>query len=80
MGKNALADDAAKAAIALLEKFPASRQLASAYRIQAHLRMLDREHAEAVRVATLAADIARELGDVETLANAEMVIGSALLT
>lgn len=78
-GLNQAAEEASAQAVSLLEALPASRALASAYRIQAHLRMLNRDRDAAVAVGTKAIDLARCFGDRETEAAAQMVVGAAML-
>ena len=78
-GRNAAADETSRRAIEVLEALPPSRQLANAYRVQAHLRMLDRDCAVAVRLGRKAIELAGRFHDDITIAAAENVIGSALL-
>ncbi|HTE36360.1 MAG TPA: AAA family ATPase, partial [Reyranella sp.] len=78
-GRNAAADETSRQAIEVLEKLPPSRQLANAFRVQAHLRMLDRDCAVAVRLGKTAIGLASCFDDDVTIAAAENVIGSALL-
>ena len=78
-GRNAAADETNRRAIEVLESLPPSRQLANAYRVQAHLRLLDCDKALAVRLGKKAIELARRFDDVATIAATENVIGSALL-
>jgi tetratricopeptide (TPR) repeat protein len=78
-GQNAEADEASLQAIRVLERLPPSKELANAYRVQAHLRMLDRERAAAVRWGRKAIALATTLDDAETIAGAELVVGAAIL-
>lgn len=78
-GQNQAAEEAAAQAVSLLEREPPSRALASAYRIQAHLRMLDRDRDAAVAIGTKAIEIARRFEDRETVAAAQLVVGAAML-
>jgi ATP/maltotriose-dependent transcriptional regulator MalT len=78
-GRNAAAEESSRRAIELLESLPPTRQLAAAYRIQAHLRMLDRDHQLAVRFGRKAIELATRFQDDATLAAAELVVGSAML-
>jgi DNA-binding CsgD family transcriptional regulator/tetratricopeptide (TPR) repeat protein len=78
-GRNAAADETSRRAIEVLEGLSASRQLANAYRVQAHLRLLDRDIAVAVRLGRKAIELARRFQDDATIAATENVIGSALL-
>jgi DNA-binding CsgD family transcriptional regulator/tetratricopeptide (TPR) repeat protein len=67
-GREAVA--ASEAAIALLEPLGPSAELAAAYSSLASLRMVNYEHAEAIRLAHQAAAIAGPLGDTEVLSDA----------
>jgi DNA-binding CsgD family transcriptional regulator/tetratricopeptide (TPR) repeat protein len=78
-GRNAEAEAASRQAIALLARLPPGPALARAYRIQAHLRMLNRDRAEAVRWGRKAIALAEQLGDEETRIAAYNVVGSAML-
>lgn len=78
-GRNAEAEDASRRAIEALEAMQETPQLAAAYRIQAHLRMLDRDREPAVRWGRRAIDLAERFEDTRTIAAAEMVVGAALL-
>jgi DNA-binding CsgD family transcriptional regulator/tetratricopeptide (TPR) repeat protein len=78
-GRNAAADETCRQAIAVLAAEPPSRQLANAYRIQAHLMMLDRDCAGAIARGRQAIALAERLDDGATVAAAENVIGTALL-
>jgi len=78
-GRNAAADETSRQAIEVLEALPPSRQLANAYRVQAHLRMLDRDCTVAVRLGRKAIELAGRFHDEVTIAATENVIGSALL-
>lgn len=78
-GRNAEAEATSLRAIEVLERLAPSRQLANAYRIQAHLTMLDRDCPVAVRLGHQAIALAQRFDDKVTVAAAENVIGSALL-
>lgn len=78
-GRNAAADDTCRQAIAVLTAEPPSRQLANAYRIQAHLMMLDRDCSGAIALGRQAIALAERFDDTATVAAAENVIGTALL-
>lgn len=78
-GQNAAAEAASLAAIEVLRAMSPTRQLAVAYRVQAHLRMLDRDRPVAVRLGRKAIDLATRFQDVATIAGAELVVGSAML-
>ena len=77
--ENTAAEDACRQAIAILETLPPSRELANALRVKAHLRMLDRDRAEAESWGERAIRLARELGDDRIRAETEMVVGTARL-
>jgi DNA-binding CsgD family transcriptional regulator len=78
-GQNAAAEDTSRRAIEVLETMPPTRQLAEAYRIHAHLRMLNREGPVAVRWGRKAIALATRFQDDATIAAAENVVGSAML-
>ena len=78
-GRNAEAEEASRRAIAVLRSLPAGSSLARAYRVQAHLRMLNRDRAEAVRWGRKAVALAERVRDRETLIAAYSVIGAATL-
>ncbi|MGO4129047.1 helix-turn-helix transcriptional regulator [Inquilinus sp. YAF38] len=78
-GRNAAAEEASRRAIETLEAMPPTRQLADAYRIQAHLRMLHRDRRPAVRWGRKAIALATRLDDDAIVAAAENVVGSAML-
>ena len=78
-GRNAEAEAASRRAIALLRPLPPGPRLARAYRIQAHLRMLNRDRAEAVRWGRKAIALGARIGDRETVIGAHNVMGAAML-
>lgn len=78
-GQNAEANECCNRAVRLLEASGQSRELASALRMRAHLRMLDRDKAAAISSGRKAIAMAEAIGDLETLASAHMVVGSAML-
>ena len=78
-GDNAGAETAVRMAIAVLHPLGRTRALANAYRMQAHLAMLDRDCQRAEEIGRLAIAMAIELDDEEILAAAEMVVGTARL-
>ena len=78
-GDNCAADEAVEAAIALLEPLGPTAELATAYRTQAHLCMLDRDRDRAVALGSKAIAMAADLGNVAIEAAANMVVGTALL-
>jgi len=78
-GRNAEADQTSRRAIEVLQELGPSPQLANAYRVQAHLRMLDCDKAVAVRLGKQAIELAKRFNDTVTITAAENVIGSALL-
>lgn len=78
-GQNQAAEEASRQSIEALESLAPSRALAEAYRIQAHLRMLNRERAPAIAWGQKAIALASSLGDSATCAAAQMVVGSAIL-
>lgn len=78
-GDRLRAEKAAARAIAVLERCPPGQQLAMAYSTQAQLDMLGHELSRAVERAHQALELARRLGDPETITHALTNIGSALL-
>jgi DNA-binding CsgD family transcriptional regulator/tetratricopeptide (TPR) repeat protein len=76
---NAAAEQAIEQAIAVLEALTPTRQLASAYRVKAHLRMLDRDRDAAVKWGRKAIVLATRFQDPAIVAGAEMVVGTAIL-
>jgi DNA-binding CsgD family transcriptional regulator/tetratricopeptide (TPR) repeat protein len=78
-GLNAEADACSLRAIAILERLGPSRELAAALRMQAHLRMLNRDKGSAMAWGRKAIAMAEALGDQETLASAHLAVGAAML-
>ena len=78
-GENAAADAAVEEAVALLEPLGPSLELAEAYRVKAHLHMLDRDREQAARIGQKAIALASKFGDDRILAASEMVVGAAML-
>ncbi len=78
-GQNAAAEEASRQAIEVLEAMQPTRQLAAACRMQAHLRMLDRDRSPAVHWGKKAIELATRFDDQATIAAAEMVVGAAML-
>ena len=77
--RNADADAASRRAVELLEEFPESVQLASAYRVEAQLRMLNRDIAESARWGAKAIEVARKFDNREVLAAAYGTLGTAVM-
>lgn len=77
--RNADADAASRRAIALLETQPASPARARAYRVEAQLRMLNRDVAEGAAWARKAIEMATGFGDRHLLAAGYGTLGSALI-
>jgi DNA-binding CsgD family transcriptional regulator len=77
--RNAEADAASLQAIALLEALPPGPDLARAWRVEAQLRMLNRDCPEAVGWADKAIALATRLGEREILAEATGTLGTAML-
>jgi DNA-binding CsgD family transcriptional regulator len=77
--RNGEADAASRQAIALLERLPAGTELAGAYRVEAQLRMLNRDCQQAVAWATRAIGLAEQFGQREILAAAVGTLGTATL-
>jgi DNA-binding CsgD family transcriptional regulator len=78
-GRNGDAEQASRAALDLLEALPPGPELALAYRVQAGLRMLNRDTAEAVAWGERAITLAERFGAVVIEAAAHNAVGSALL-
>jgi DNA-binding CsgD family transcriptional regulator/tetratricopeptide (TPR) repeat protein len=78
-GRNAEAEEASRRAITLLQRLPRGRALGRAYRIQANLRMLDRDRSEAVRWGRRAIALAARAGDRPTVIAGYNTIGAAML-
>jgi DNA-binding CsgD family transcriptional regulator/tetratricopeptide (TPR) repeat protein len=78
-GENAEAEETSRAAIALLEALPPSPELAEAYAIQAGLRMLNRDNAEAIAWARKALDLTEPDGNLRTRIMAYNRLGSAMI-
>ena len=78
-GQNAAAEQASDQAMAVLETLPPTKQLASAYRVKAHLRMLDRDRGLPSNGAGRRSSLPRSFQDHAVVAGAEMVVGSAML-
>jgi DNA-binding CsgD family transcriptional regulator len=77
--RNAEADAASRRAIALLAPLPPGPDLARAYRVEAQLRMLNRDCEAAVGWADKAIALATQFGEREILAEALGTLGTALL-
>ena len=77
--RNAEADAASRRAIALLAPLPPGPELARAWRVEAQLRMLNRDCEAAVAWAGKAIALAERLGEREILAEAVGTLGTATL-
>ncbi len=77
--RNAEADAASRRAIALLAPLPPGPDLARAYRVEAQLRMLNRDCEAAVDWAGKAIALAEQFGEREILAEAVGTLGTAML-
>jgi DNA-binding CsgD family transcriptional regulator/tetratricopeptide (TPR) repeat protein len=78
-GRNADAEESSRAAIEILERLPASEELARAYGMQAYLRMLSRDNADGVVWGQKAVAAAEALGDRDTLAFGLNMVGTSHL-
>ena len=78
IGRNAEADELLRQAFELLRPLPPCRELAYAWRTQAHLSMLRGDNEEAIRASAQAIDLAEGFGDVETIASALNSQGTAM--
>ena len=77
--RNAEADAASRRAIALLAPLPPGPELARAYRVEAQLRMLNRDCEASVDWAGKAIALAEQFGEREILAEALGTLGTATL-
>jgi DNA-binding CsgD family transcriptional regulator len=77
--RNADADAASRRAIELLEPLPPGVELADAYRVEAQLRMLNRDLDAAVVWGTKAIRLAEQLDNREVLAAAYGALGAATM-
>lgn len=77
--RNPDADAASRRAIELLEALPPSVQLAGAYRVEAQLRMLNRDCESAVAWSDKAIALAEQFGHHEILAAAVGTLGTATM-
>jgi ATP/maltotriose-dependent transcriptional regulator MalT len=76
--RNADADTASARAIAMLDALPPSIERASAYRVQAQLRMLNRDCAQSTEWSRKAIALAEPYANRELLAAAHATLGAAL--
>jgi DNA-binding CsgD family transcriptional regulator/tetratricopeptide (TPR) repeat protein len=79
LGFNSDAEEASRAAIAVLETIEPSIELASAYHRQAYMRMLGRDNYEAVEWGERAIALAERFDDADTLAQGLNVIGTSYM-
>ncbi|MGH2752168.1 MAG: ATP-binding protein [Actinomycetota bacterium] len=79
LGRNSDAEDASRAAIAVLETIEPSVELASAYGYQAYMRMLGRDNYEAVEWGERAVALAERFDDADTLALGLNLIGTSYM-
>ena len=78
-GRGAEGEEASRQAIELLEEQSHGPELAAAYQIQAHLRMLNRDNAEAIEQGLRAIELAEQFDAREALAYAHNSVGCAML-
>ncbi len=78
-GQNALAEHASDQAVQVLESLAPGKQLASAYRVKAHLCMLDRHRGAAIKWGRKAIALATRFDDHAIVAGGEMAVGTAML-
>ena len=69
----------AEAAVAVLERLPANRELAMAYSTMSQLQMVNDKTADAIEWGERAIALARLLGDIEALLHAMNNVGTAKL-
>jgi len=77
LGRNEEGERASFAAIELLERHPASPELASAYAAQAYMRMLSRDNDEGVVWGEKAVALAQEVGAPDTVSFGLNMIGTS---
>ena len=78
-GRNPEAEASSRRAIAVLRTLPPGPALAYAYRIQANLRMLNRDRAESVRWGKKAIALAERFGEREIVVAGYNTVGAAML-
>jgi DNA-binding CsgD family transcriptional regulator/tetratricopeptide (TPR) repeat protein len=78
-GRGAEAEETLERAIELLEAFPNSRELAMALSARSQLAMLAERHEDAIALGTRAVELARRIGDRETVAHGLTNVGTALI-
>jgi DNA-binding CsgD family transcriptional regulator/tetratricopeptide (TPR) repeat protein len=79
-GRNAEANEAARAALDVLEALPPGPELAMAYSYQSALHLAAWDVDEAIALGERAIDLAESLGETETLAHALNSVGMARFT
>jgi DNA-binding CsgD family transcriptional regulator len=77
--RGAEADAASREAIELLETRAPGVALAKAYRVAAHLRLLDRDGDASIRWSAQAIELAERLGDGEAWSAASSTLGAAVM-
>ncbi|CAN5667395.1 AAA family ATPase [soil metagenome] len=78
-GRNTAAEEAIRAALKLLQEVPPDRAHAFVFRVQASIRMLNRDYEQAISCGGRAIELARRFDDTETLVGAMNAVGSARL-
>lgn len=78
-GRNAESEVASRRAIEVLGELSPGPELAAAYQMQAHLRMLNRDNEDAIRIGQQAIDLAEQTGAMDTLIYAYNSVGTAML-
>jgi DNA-binding CsgD family transcriptional regulator len=79
IGQAAEAERASHRALEILQALPPSPELAVAYRMQAHLRMLHRDCGDAIAWGQRAIELAESFAEREILVDAYTTVGAALL-
>lgn len=79
MGRNAEAEQSSLASLEILRSLPPGPNLAFAHWHQAHLRMLNRDNAEAVQWGRKAIELAERYQDLSTLVGSFCTVGTAML-
>lgn len=78
-GRNAEAEQVSQASLTLLEALPPGIELAQSYGYQAHLRMLNRDNAEAIALGKKAIDLGERLNDTRTVIRGYNTVGAAMI-
>ncbi|MFW6074507.1 MAG: ATP-binding protein [Chloroflexota bacterium] len=78
-GRNAEAERASQQSLILLESLPPGPELAMATGVQAHLRMLNRDNAEAISLGRKAIELGERFDDIRTVVRGHNTVGAAMI-